>query len=71
LLRNHLHDPDVMIRAGMLLLIAGMFCQQFIHPPTDFLQGVVWGASGAMIGLSIVFNLRGLVLRRHRRADGE
>lgn len=71
LLRNHLRDPDVLIRAGILLLIAGMFSQRFIHPPTDFWQGFVWGVSGSMIGLSIVFNIRGLVLHRQRRANGD
>jgi hypothetical protein len=71
LLRNRLHDPDKMIRAGMLSLIVGLFAQRFIHPPADFWQGFVWGVSGSMIGLSIVFNLRGLVLHRQRRANGE
>ena len=71
LLRNRLREPDIMIRAGMLLLIAGMFAQRFVHPSNDFWQGFVWGVSGSMIGLSIVFNLRGLVLRRQRRANGE
>ena len=71
LLRNHLHDPDIMIRAGMLLLIAGLFAQRFVHPSNDFWQGFVWGVSGSMIGLSIVFNIRGLVLHRQRRVNGE
>ena len=44
LLRNRLHDPDIMIRAGMLLLIAGMFAQRFIHPSDDFWQGFVWAS---------------------------
>jgi hypothetical protein len=41
---------------------------RFVHPPTDFWQGFVYGVSGALIGLSIVFNLRGLLL--HRSAQG-
>jgi hypothetical protein len=71
LLRNRLHDPDKMIRAGMLSLIVGLFAQRFIHPPADFWQGFVAGLSGVLIGLSIVFNIRGLVLHRQRRANGE
>jgi len=71
LLRNHLHDSDKMIRAGMLSLIVGLVAQRFIHPPADFWQGFVAGLSGALIGLSIVFNIRGLVLHRQRRANGE
>jgi hypothetical protein len=71
LLRNHLHDPDVVTRAGMLSLIVGLFAQRFIHPPADFWQGFVAGLSGVLIGLSIVLNIRGLVLRRSRRANGE
>ena len=46
LLRNHLHDPDIMIRAGMFLLIAGMFAQRLIHPPTISGRGLS-GASPA------------------------
>lgn len=71
LLRNRLHDPDKMIRAGMLSLIVGLFAQRFIHPPADFWQGFVAGLSGVLIGLSIVFNIRGLVLHRQRHANGE
>jgi hypothetical protein len=70
LLRNRLHDPDALIRAGMLSLIVGIFAQRFVHPPTDFWQGFVAGFSGVLIGLSIVLNMRGLVLRK-RRADGD
>jgi len=69
-LKNRLNDPDIMIRAGMLSLIVGLFAQRFIHPPADFWQGFVMGVSGSMIGLSIVFNLRGLVLHRQRREKG-
>jgi hypothetical protein len=70
LLRNRLHDPEWLIRAGMLCLIVGLFAQRFIHPPADFWQGFVAGLSGVLIGLSIVFNLRGLSLRRTRRSIG-
>jgi hypothetical protein len=64
ILRKRFRDPQAMINAGMLCLILGLFMQRFIHPPTDFWQGFVYGVSGALIGLSIVFNLRGLILRR-------
>ena len=46
-------------------LAVGLVAQRFIHPPTDFWQGFVAGFSGILIGLSIVFNLPGLMLRRN------
>ena len=64
LLRNRLHDCQSMIGVGMFCLATGIVAQRFIHPPTDFWQGFVAGLSGMLIGLSIVFNLRGLMLRR-------
>ena len=64
LLRNRLRDPQALIGAGMSCLATGIVAQRFIHPPTDFWQGFVAGLSGALIGLSVVFNLRGLMLKR-------
>ena len=64
LLRKRLHDPQAMITAGMSCLAIGIVAQRFIHPSSDFWQGFVAGISGLLIGLSIVFNLRGLMLRR-------
>jgi hypothetical protein len=55
-----------MIAVGMSCLATGILAQRFIHPPTDFWQGFVAGFSGALIGLSIVFNVRGMLLRRKR-----
>ena len=66
ILRKKLRDPQAMITAGMTCLAVGIVAQRFIHPPTDFWQGFVYGVSGALIGLSIVFNLRGLILRRNK-----
>jgi hypothetical protein len=45
----------------------GLFAQRFIHPPTDFWQGFVAGLSGVLIGLSIVLNVRGMVITRRKR----
>jgi len=59
-----------MITAGMSCLAVGIVAQRFIHPPTDFWQGFVAGVSGLLIGLSIVFNLRGLMLRRRESGRG-
>ena len=53
-----------MIAVGMSCLATGILAERFIHPPTDFWQGFVIGVSGALIGLSVVFNLRGLMLRK-------
>jgi hypothetical protein len=69
-LRNRLHDPQAMISAGMTCLAVGIVAQRFIYPPTDFWQGFVAGVSGVLIGLSIVFNLRGLMLRRTESGRG-
>jgi len=70
LLRNRLHNPKALISAGSFCLATGIVAQRFIHPPTDFWQGFVAGLSGALIGLSIVFNLGGLSLWRKRHEDG-
>jgi hypothetical protein len=67
LLKNRVHDPDVLIRGGLLALILGLFAQRFIHPPTDFWQGFADGLSGLLIGMSIALNICGLVRRRQQR----
>jgi hypothetical protein len=66
-LRNRIHHPDALIRAGMLALIVGLFTQRFIHPPTDFWQGFADGLSGVLIGMSIALNLCGLSCWREQR----
>jgi len=53
-----------MFGAGLFCLATGIVAQRFIHPPTDFWQGFVAGLSAVLIGVSIVLNVRGLVLRR-------
>lgn len=63
ILRNRLHDSQSMIMAGMACLATGIVAQRFIHPATDFWQGFVAAFSGILISLSIVLNLRGLMLR--------
>ena len=63
-LRKRLHNSQAMINAGMICCATGLVAQRFIHPPTDFWQGFVAGLSGVLIGLSIVFNMRGMMLRR-------
>ena len=66
LLKYRLHNPSALITAGMTCLVVGIVTQRFIHPPSDFWQGFVAGLSGSLIGLSIVFNVRGMVLRRRQ-----
>ena len=66
ILKRRFRDPHAMTTLGMTCLAVGLVAQRFIHPPTDFWQGFVAGLSGSLIGLSIVFNIRGLVLRRDR-----
>ena len=70
LLRNRLGDSKAMTTAGMFCFATGILAQRFVHPPTDFWQGFVMGFSGSLIGLSIVFNLRGLILWRQRHEGG-
>ena len=68
LLRNRLHNPRALINAGMLCFAVAIVAQRFLHPASDFWQGFVAGLSAILIGLSIVFNIRGLILRReHNR----
>jgi len=69
-LRKRLHNSQAMINAGMICCATGVVAQRFIHPPTDFWQGFVAGLSGVLIGLSIVFNMRGLMLRRRHHDIG-
>jgi len=61
--RNRPRDSQSMIGAGLFCLATGIVAQRFIHPPTDFWRGFVAGLSAVVIGVSIVFNLRGLMLR--------
>jgi hypothetical protein len=70
LLKNRLHSPNALITAGQLSLVFGILAQRVVHPSTDLWQGFVAGFAGVLIGLSIVFNLRGLVLHRQRRERG-
>jgi len=70
LLKNRLHNPEALIAAGQLSLVVGILAQRFLHPPTDLWQGFVAGFSAVLIGVSIVFNVRGLVLHRQRRERG-
>jgi hypothetical protein len=67
ILKNRLHNLNALIAAGQLCLVIGIFAQRVLHPSTDFWQGFVAGLSSVLIGLSIVFNLRGLVLWRNQR----
>ena len=67
LLRNRLHNPDTLIGVGMTCCAVAIVAQRFIHPPTDFWQGFVAGLTAVLMGLSIVFNIRGLVLRGQQR----
>ncbi|MDH3814591.1 MAG: hypothetical protein OEV48_08895 [Acidobacteriota bacterium] len=69
-MRKRLHNSQAMINAGMICCATGVVAQRFIHPPTDFWQGFVAGLSGVLIGLSIVFNMRGLMLRRRHHDIG-
>jgi len=64
ILRNRLHDPKALMTAGVTCMAVGIVAQLFIHPPSDFWQGFVAGFSGVLIGVSIVFNVCGMMLRR-------
>ena len=66
ILKDRLHNPKALMTAGMTCLAVGIVTQRFIHPPSDFWQGFVAGLSGVLIGVSIVFNIRGLMLRRRQ-----
>ena len=66
LLQNRLDNPNAFIVAGMFCLTTGIVALLLLHPTTDFWRGLVAGLSGTLIGISVVFNIRGLVLRRKR-----
>jgi hypothetical protein len=62
--RNRLTEWRHWLAAGQLCLVTGLLGQRFLHPAGDFWQGLVAGLSTVLIGASIVFNVRGMVLRR-------
>jgi hypothetical protein len=66
LLQNRLDNPNAFIVAGMFCLTTGIIALLLLHPTTDFSRGLVAGLSGGLIGMSIVFNVRGLLLRRNQ-----
>ncbi len=61
LLGNRHLKATTIIAVGELSLVAALVGARFVHPPTDFWQGFVAGVCGALLGVSIVFNLYGLV----------
>lgn len=67
ILKVRLNNPDALISIGMVCLATGLLSQRFLHPASDFWQGVVAGVTGVLIGLSIVCNMRWLVTRRRSK----
>ena len=72
-LRHRLRDPQKRITIGMACLAAGIVLQRFaprlFHSDVhNFAAGFITGVSGVLIGLSIVLNLTGLMMRR--RGEG-
>jgi len=69
LLRRHTHDSHAFLATGQVLLVAGLAGQLLVRWSSDPWAGFLAGFSGALIGASIFFNVRGLVLRRAKRDD--
>lgn len=70
LLRGHRLKAGSVLGAGQLCLVAALLGQRFLHPPGDFWQGFAAGFCGVLVGVSIVLNVRGLVLARQQRSRG-
>jgi hypothetical protein len=69
LLRKKLKDNHLAwIGFGQMCLVLGLGSQAVFHPTADFWAGFLNGLSGAFVGVSIVFNVRGayLVGKKHR-----
>jgi hypothetical protein len=69
LLRRHSDDPQAFFATGQLLLVAGLAGQIVVRWSSDPWAGFLAGLSGTLIGASIFFNVRGLVLWRGQRDD--
>lgn len=70
LLTNRLRDPNGLFAVGGFSLVFGVSAQRFVHPASDFWQGTVAGLSAVLIGLSLVCNVRGLMLQRRLGQHG-
>jgi hypothetical protein len=67
-LRNRMNDHKTVLRLGMLCLLLFSLTSWFArHPTTDFWEGVIDGARGALFGLSAGFNLWAVRLARRSR----
>jgi hypothetical protein len=75
LLLKYGRKPSRLIAIGGGFLLAGLLGFNALRQPEwraapPFIQGLIAGGSGALIGLSAVFNLRALWLIRKQRQDG-
>lgn len=64
--RCRVHEPDMLIRTGLVALILGLYTQLFVHPPNELWQGLADSLSGLLVGSSIALNLCGLARRREQ-----
>ncbi len=67
MLRNRLNNSKTLIGVGQLCFVFGAAGQFLAFPPGNFWQGLVYGLSTVLIGISIVFNIRGMVLYRQQQ----
>lgn len=71
ILRKRLEEPCTLIRLGALCLILANLSHRFLHPTTDFWQGVADGATGMLFGLSIGCFLLSVRRTKHRCSHDE
>ncbi len=69
-LNNRVRDHRMLIQIGLLLLVLANCARYFLHPGpvltdryTDFINGILYGLSIALLGWGVILNGR-------RRRDG-
>ena len=70
-LRNQFHDPRILVSLGSILTAVGIITNQFLGKTHGVPHNWAHALAGLLLGMAIVFSLRGVWLKKHRGAHGE